>query len=87
MSDLNCMEISRGPEIPLWIFQYLDSVLEDTACADLTTFHLALSTHISLKDPEYCGHCTSISSETISEFWTALTATVRESARMVSLLP
>ena len=87
MSDLNCVEISEDPGIPLWIVQYLDSVLEDPACADLTTFHLALSSHISLKDPEFCGHCTSISSETISEFWTALTAAVRESTRTVSLLP
>ena len=87
MSNLDCVEISEFRDIPLWLDQYLDTVVQDPACVDLTTFHLALSSHISLQDPECCDHCTSISSETISEFWTALTAAFRESTRTVSLPP
>ncbi|KAH8983108.1 hypothetical protein EDB92DRAFT_1611605 [Lactarius akahatsu] len=81
--DLACVELSdygdaRG--IPLWLDQYLDSVTEDLACFDLTTFHLTLSSHVSPTGSR-CEHCTSIPHKTIREFWAALTAVVREGIR------
>jgi hypothetical protein len=83
-ADLDCVEIDEDNELPAWLDRYLDSVLEDPACVDLTTFHLALSSHVSVMGDDCCEYCSSISSETISEFWTALTAAVRESTRKVS---
>ena len=80
---LDCVEIDEDSEVPMWINQYLDSVLEDTACVDLTTFHLALSSHVSIMGEDCCECCSSISRETIGEFWTALTTAVRESTRKV----
>ncbi|KAH9174324.1 hypothetical protein EDB89DRAFT_2241678 [Lactarius sanguifluus] len=82
-ADLACVELSDYGEdrgIPLWLDQYLDSVAEDLACVDLTTFHLTLSSHVSPTGSR-CEHCTSIPHKTIREFWTALTAVVRESIR------
>ena len=45
-ADLDCVVIG-GFGIPQWLDEYLDTVLEDSACFDLTTFHLALSSHVS----------------------------------------
>ncbi|KAH9020954.1 hypothetical protein EDB85DRAFT_2152720 [Lactarius pseudohatsudake] len=80
---LACVELSdydnaRG--IPLWLDDYIDSVTEDLGCLDLTTFHLTLSSHVSPTGSR-CEHCTFIPQKTIREFWTALTAVVREGIR------
>jgi hypothetical protein len=84
-ADLSCALISECG-IPLWLSQYLDTVREDPTCVDLSTFHLALSSHVLRIGMFDSCTCTSISSETIREFWTALTAVVCESTRKVSLL-
>ncbi|KAH9174323.1 hypothetical protein EDB89DRAFT_1849101 [Lactarius sanguifluus] len=88
-ADLDCVERSEyadyNPDIPLWLDQYLDSVLEDPACVNLTTFHLALSSHVSPMG-ECCEECPSIPRKIICDFWDALTSVVRECARKVSLL-
>ena len=84
-ADLDCVVIGEFG-LPQWLDEYLDTVLEDSACFDLTTFHLALSSHVS-SDGVGCQGCTSISAEMIRDFWTALTVTVRDSTRTVSLLP
>ncbi|KAH8983110.1 hypothetical protein EDB92DRAFT_1891911 [Lactarius akahatsu] len=83
---LDCVELTDYlvTEIPQWLDLYLDSVIEDTACADLTTFHLALSSHVSPTGSS-CKHCTSIPRKTLREFWTALTAVVRECTRKAEL--
>ncbi|KAH8985627.1 hypothetical protein EDB86DRAFT_3105670 [Lactarius hatsudake] len=86
-ANLACVELSDYGEhrgIPLWLDQYIDSVGEDPACLDLTTFHLTLSSHVS-STGSCCEHCTSIPHKTIREFWTALTAVVRESTRRAGL--
>ena len=84
-ADLACVEYSDW-DIPQWLDGYLESVLEDPACFDLTTFHLALSSHVS-SDGDSCEECSSISAETICEFWAALTVAVRDSTRIFSLSP
>ncbi|KAH8985632.1 hypothetical protein EDB86DRAFT_3246377 [Lactarius hatsudake] len=88
---LDCVELTdyavisgEQHEIPQWLDLYLDSVIGDTARADLTTFHLALSSHVSPTGSS-CKHCTSIPRKTLREFWTALTAVVRECTRKAEL--
>ncbi|KAH9162355.1 hypothetical protein EDB89DRAFT_2026160, partial [Lactarius sanguifluus] len=78
----NCVEISEN-SIPLWLDHYLDSVMEDPACLDITTFHLTLSSHISPPgaSSDNCEHCKSIPGENIRKFWTALVAVFHESVR------
>ncbi|KAI9441860.1 hypothetical protein H4582DRAFT_2097143 [Lactarius indigo] len=86
-ADLACVELSHYGQyrgIPLWLDDYLASVSEDPACVDLTTFLLALSSHVSPTGSR-CEFCTSIPHKTIREFWTALTAVVRESTRKAEL--
>ncbi|KAI9436795.1 hypothetical protein BJY52DRAFT_1327715 [Lactarius psammicola] len=89
-ADLECVEFSgylEHPGIPLWLNEYLESVAEDPTRVDLTTFHLALSSHVSSTGTGMgtlsggCRHCTSIPGKTIREFWTALTSFVCESIR------
>ncbi|KAH9020968.1 hypothetical protein EDB85DRAFT_2120473 [Lactarius pseudohatsudake] len=84
---IDCEELSDygvHPGIPLWLEEYFDSVAGDPSCVDPTTFHLALSSHLSSTDP-FDDDCASIPHETIRELWTALTALVRESTRKAEL--
>ncbi|KAI9450621.1 hypothetical protein BJY52DRAFT_1215423, partial [Lactarius psammicola] len=76
-ANLDCVDSNPETDIPLWLDQYLDSIQEDLACLDLTTFHLARSSHVSdtSTSSDRFEHCASISGENICEFWTALTAT------------
>ncbi|KAH9058190.1 hypothetical protein EDB87DRAFT_1627047, partial [Lactarius vividus] len=87
-ANLYCVELtdygSEQTEIPLWLDQYLESIPRDPSCFDLTTFHLTLSSHVSPTGSS-CENCTSIPHETIREFWTALTALVRECTRKAEL--
>ncbi|KAH9008482.1 hypothetical protein EDB84DRAFT_1596314 [Lactarius hengduanensis] len=86
---IDCDELTDygiHPGIPLWLEEYFDSVAGDPSSVDLTTFHLALSSHLSSTDSlygDFCDDCASIPHETIRELWTALTALVRESTRKV----
>jgi hypothetical protein len=82
---LNCVEVS-GSNIPLWLNHYLDSVVKDPACLDITTFHLALSSHISPPgtSSDNCEYCKSIPGWIIRNIWTALTAVFYQSIRNVS---
>ncbi|KAH9058179.1 hypothetical protein EDB87DRAFT_941685 [Lactarius vividus] len=99
LTNLHCVasvEISEssGAQIPLWPHRYLDSVLDDPAHLDLTTFLLALSSHVSSTgtdagtgtSPDRCKHCVSIPGKVLCEFWTALTAFVHESIKKVGML-
>ena len=79
-----CVKVSKS-KIPQWLNHYLDTVVEDPACFDITNFHLALSSHTSAS--EACGRCKSITGETIRKLWTALTAVFRKSIRRVSFTP
>ncbi|KAH9058188.1 hypothetical protein EDB87DRAFT_1832636 [Lactarius vividus] len=86
-ADLACVELCDYGEhrgIPLWLDLYLDSITEDHVCIDLTAFHLTLSSHVSPTGSS-CNFCTSIPQKTIREFWTALTALVRECTRKAEL--
>ena len=85
-TDRDCEKTSEDSDIPLWLDEYIDTVLEDPASVDLTTFHVSLSSHVSLANSNRgCKRCTSISSKTIREFRTALVAAVHESTRKVSV--
>ncbi|KAH9174311.1 hypothetical protein EDB89DRAFT_2228117 [Lactarius sanguifluus] len=84
---LYCVEFSDygdNPGIPLWLDEYINSVAEDPSCFDLTTFHLAQSSHVS-PTVSHCEDCASIPQETIRELWTALTAVIRECTRKAKL--
>ena len=80
-----CSEMNESTNIPLWLSDYLDSVVKDPACLDITTFHLTLSSHIFKRNSyNCCTSCRSITGETIRAFWAALTAVFQTCIKRVS---
>ncbi|KAH9018787.1 hypothetical protein EDB83DRAFT_2679649 [Lactarius deliciosus] len=67
-------------KIPRWVDTYLNDIEDDLANHNLTTFHLALSSHVSSMG-NGCEHCVSIPGKTICDIWAALTAVVHKSIR------
>jgi hypothetical protein len=45
--NVDCVEKNPSSNTPLWLDHYLHAILKDPARVDLTTFHLALSSHVS----------------------------------------
>jgi hypothetical protein len=84
----SCAELDAAT-IPRWLAHYLDTVVDDLALFDITTFHLAFSNHISPPgtSSDNCEHCKSIPSEKIRKLWAALTAVFRECIRNISPHP
>lgn len=68
-----------------WLNHYIDTLTKDPTSFDLTTFHLALSNHISPPgtSSDNCQYCKFIPSEIIRHFWAALTAVFQKSIRNV----
>ncbi|KAI9441829.1 hypothetical protein H4582DRAFT_1935313 [Lactarius indigo] len=90
LAGLDCVETSNAGQnaehdaearkIPLWVDTYLSDIEDDLAGFNLTTFHLALSSHVSPAGSD-CEYCASIPSKTICDIWTALTAVLHKSIR------
>ncbi|KAH9020960.1 hypothetical protein EDB85DRAFT_442489 [Lactarius pseudohatsudake] len=82
LANISCVEICESFETPLWLDRYIDSVFEDPTHLDLTTFLLALSSHVSSTGAGTgnfsggCKHCASIPGKMIRRFWTTLTGFV-----------
>lgn len=83
--SLSCAELDASKS-PKWLADYLDTVIDDLALFDITTFHLAFSKHISPPgtSSDNCEHCKSIPSENIRRLWAALTAVFHECIKNVS---
>ncbi|KAH8981504.1 hypothetical protein EDB86DRAFT_3131054 [Lactarius hatsudake] len=81
LADLDCVATiyTRSSEIPRWVDTYLNDIEGDLASFDLTTFHLALSSHVYTGNG--CGRCALIPGKTIRDIWTALTAVLHKSIR------
>lgn len=85
LKDQHCVKLSNIG-IPSWLDEYIESIAKNPASFDLTKFHLSLMDHTSpaTSGSSYCPSCASISSETIHNFWAALTAVVNNSFGRVS---
>jgi hypothetical protein len=88
LANLNCVEKNQSTSTPLWLDHYLNTILKDPARVNLTTFHLALSSHVSSPDVETssdgCKKHISEFGPAIDEFWADLRAVVRNSITKVS---
>lgn len=86
--NIDCVEKNISSNTPLWLDHYLNSILKDPAHVDLTTFHLALASHVSSTDVETssdgCKKNISALGHTVSDFWADLRAVVRNSIKKVS---
>jgi hypothetical protein len=85
LKDQHCVMLSNLG-IPSWLDEYLDSIAKGPASFNITKFHLSLMYHTSPATPgsSGCPPCASISSETIQNFWEALTDVVNNSFERVS---
>jgi hypothetical protein len=89
LTKLGCVEIGESSKIPLWLDNYLRSVLKDPARLDIITFYSALSSHVSSTGAgtsfSACKQCVFIPDRTIRGFWTDLRTFVYESIGNVGL--
>ena len=70
-----CTELSSS-QIPSWLSQYICSIEKDPNLFDLVKFNAAMARHIANRDREVNCDCASIPSETIREFWDALSSVI-----------
>ena len=77
MTGLRCTELSSS-HIPSWIDQYIVSVGNTPNLFDPLELNIAMTRHIKIHGS--C-ECTSISSQTIHEFWEALVSVVQDFSR------
>ena len=77
--DFDCKSVNDSG-IPLWLCNYLDSILKGSACLDITTFYLTVCSHITYG----CQKCQPFPGKTTRELWDALAAVFNESIRRVS---
>jgi hypothetical protein len=85
LKDQHCVRPSNLG-IPSWLDEYIESIAKGPASFDITKFHLCLMRHTSPATPgaSSCPPCASISSETMHNFWEALTDVVNNSFGRVS---
>ena len=69
---------------PIWLHEYVGSIVESPALFDLTEFHMSLSRHISKRANGPC-RCPHTPSKALRAFWTDLTNVVHSCMTKVGL--
>jgi hypothetical protein len=85
MTGLRCEEYSSSI-IPNWVDQYIESVGKAPNLLDLVELNAAMARHIGPFGNEFRDicECASIPSQTIRDFWAALSSVVRDSFEKAS---
>jgi len=81
--NFRCVKLTSS-DVPMWLHDYIDSIAGDPMLFNRSKFQTALMRHVS-GTPRICISCTSISSKTIDNFWTALSDVVQHSIENVRL--
>ena len=84
LTGLNCVELSSS-QIPRWLDNYIVSIGDAPNLFDLIEFTTALARHSTKEAQNHACVCGSIPSQTIRNFWEALTSVVDGSFETVSL--
>ena len=84
ITGLHCTELSSS-QIPSWIDQYIESIGKTPGLFDFAGLNVAMVRHTKDKANEPGCECASIPSQTISEFWEALSSVVHGSFGKVSV--
>jgi hypothetical protein len=86
MTGLRCEEYSSS-HIPNWVDQYIESVGKAPNLLDLVELNAAMARHIGPFGNEFMDicECASIPSQTIRDFWAALSSVVRDSFEKASV--
>ena len=83
ITGLRCTELSSS-QIPIWLDQYIESVEKSPNLFDYAEFNIALACHIKDKNNELGCQCASIPSQTMRNFWEALSFVVNGCFEKVS---
>ena len=81
--SLQCTALTSS-QIPLWLDQYIESIAKSPKLLDMSEFNIAMARHTRNNAKELSCGCASISSQTIRNFWEALTSVVHGSFTKVS---
>jgi BTB/POZ domain len=83
LAGLNCVALTATPGIlPQWLDNYICYIAYYPSFFDPAEFQATLASHIS---GGYCRFCSSIPSQTIHAFWSALSDVVHQSIKRVSV--
>jgi hypothetical protein len=85
LTGLNCVELSSS-QIPRWLDNYIVSIGDAPNLFDLIEFTTALARHSTKEAQNDACKCGSIPSQTIRNFWEALTSVVDGSFEKVSVI-
>jgi hypothetical protein len=83
LSGLQCIELNSS-QIPRWLGQYIESIGKSPNLFDYGVLNIAMARHVTSNQAEPGCKCVSLSSQTINEFWEALTSVVDDSFEKVS---
>ena len=84
VAGVRCTELCS--RIPGWLYLYIRSIGTNLNLFDSAEFNIAMARHINAKPKECCCECASISSQTLRNFWEALTSVVDGSFKKVSMV-
>ena len=84
MTGLDCVEFSSS-QIPRWLDKYIRSITVAPNLFDLIEFNAVLARHINDEAQNHRCKCVSIPSQTLRNFWEALSSVVHDSFEKVSI--
>ena len=84
MTGLDCVEFSSS-QIPRWLDKYIKSITVAPNLFDLIEFNTILARHINDEAQNHRCKCVSIPSQTLRNFWEALSSVVYGSFEKVSI--
>jgi hypothetical protein len=82
---LRCTELSSS-QIPSWLDQYIESIGKSPNLFDFAELNIAMARHTKDKANEPGCKCASVPSQTIRDFWEALTSVVNGGFEKVSMI-
>ena len=85
LTGLSCTEFSSS-QIPSWLDQYIESIGKSPNLFDFAELNIAMARHTKDNADARDCECVSIPSQTIRNFWEALTSVVHDSFKKVSMV-
>ena len=79
-----CVEI--GSQLPRWLDDYIESIEDDIGLFDFIEFNSALACHMEAQSSDSRCACVLMPTQTIREFWEALSSVVDRSFEKVSVI-
>jgi hypothetical protein len=85
LRGIRCRDLTPF-QIPCWVDEYIKCIADDVGLFDIIEFNSALGIHMAAETGDPICECVFLPSQTIREFWEALTSVVNGSFDKVSLL-